>query len=340
MFKPILSTAPALGGRQLLSAFNNLSLRGYATKVRAGSTAGGRAAETPASTERQSSGSVKLRTYKPRTPGVRHLRRPINDHLWKGRPFLPLTIPKKGQGKGGRNVYGRITVRHRGGGAKRRIRTVDFIRWRPGPHLVERIEYDPGRSAHIALVTEQATGRKSYIVAADGLRAGDIVHSYRAGIPQDLLDSMGGVIDPGILAAKTAFRGNCLPMHMIPVGTTVFCVGSAAKRGAVFCRSAGTSATVVNKNEETKDDGTKIMTGKYVEVRLQSGEVRRVSKDACATIGVSSNIHHHYRQLGKAGRSRWLNIRPTVRGVAMNKGNWSLFFHLPKSHQRLIVVDS
>lgn len=264
--------------------------------------------------------SVGLQTFKPISPGLRHLVRPKNDHLWKGRAFLPLTIPKKGHGKGGRNVYGRITVRHRGGGVKRRIRIVDFERKRPGAHLVERIEYDPGRSAHIALLTEKATGRKTYIVAADGMRAGDVVHSYRSGIPQDLLDSMGGSVDPGILAAKTAFRGNCLPMHMIPVGTQVFCVGSSAARGAVFCRSAGTSATVVNKNEETKDDGTKIMTGKYVEIRLQSGEVRRVSKNACATIGVASNIHHHYRQLGKAGRSRWLNIRPTVRGVAMNKG--------------------
>lgn len=336
MLQPRMSIAPALRSRSLLAAFNNLSLRAYATKSRTSSNAG-RASETSASTDRPSNQSVMLRTYKPRTPGVRHLRRPINDHLWKGRPFLPLTIPKKGQGKGGRNVYGRITVRHRGGGAKRRIRTVDFIRWRPGPHLVERIEYDPGRSAHIALVTEQATGQKSYIIASDGLRAGDIVHSYRAGIPQDLLDSMGGVIDPGILAAKTAFRGNCLPMHMIPVGTTVFCVGSAAKRGAVFCRSAGTSATVVNKNEETKDDGTKIMTGKYVEIRLQSGEVRRVSKDACATIGVASNIHHHYRQLGKAGRSRWLGIRPTVRGVAMNKGNLPMSFYL---YKQLTIVDS
>jgi ribosomal protein L2 len=334
MLQPRLSIAPALSSRHLLlAAFNNLSLRGYATKAKT-------ASEPVATTERRSTQSVMLRTYKPRTPGVRHLRRPINDHLWKGRPFLPLTIPKKGQGKGGRNVYGRITVRHRGGGAKRRIRTVDFIRWRPGPHLVERIEYDPGRSAHIALVTEQATGQKSYIIAADGLRAGDIVHSYRAGIPQDLLDSMGGVIDPGILAAKTAFRGNCLPMHMIPVGTQVFCVGSAAKRGAVFCRSAGTSATVVNKNEETKDDGTKIMTGKYVEIRLQSGEVRRVSKDACATIGVASNIHHHYRQLGKAGRSRWLNIRPTVRGVAMNKGNDPYNAFTSTSTKSLTTVDS
>jgi len=264
-------------------------------------------------------GNVLLRTYRPVSPGIRHLKRPINDHLWKGRPHLPLTSPKKGQSKGGRNNTGRITVRHRGGGAKRRLRTVDFERKRPGPHIVERIEYDPGRSAHIALLTEKATGWKSYILASDGLRAGDIVHSYRAGIPKNLLAEMGGIIDPGILASKTAFKGNCLPFHMIPVGTEVFAVGSQKGKGAVFCRSAGTSAIVVNKNEETRDDGSKIMTGKYVEVRLQSGEVRMVSKDACATIGVASNIHHQFRQLGKAGRSRWLGIRPTVRGVAMNK---------------------
>lgn len=262
--------------------------------------------------------TILMRTYKPRTPGVRHLKRPINDHLWKGRPFLPLTFPKKGHGKGGRNNSGVITVWHRGGGAKRRIRTVDFMRWAPGPHLVERIEHDPGRSAHIALIMDQATGRKSYIVAADGMRAGDIVQSYRSGIPKDLLDSMGGVIDPGILAARTAWRGNCLPMHMIPVGTTVYNVGSRPLGGAVFCRSAGTYAVVVSKEEETRDDGTKVMVGKYVNVRLQSGEIRKVSKDACATIGVASNTLHQYRQLGKAGRSRWLNIRPTVRGVAMN----------------------
>ncbi|KAL7628236.1 mitochondrial 54S ribosomal protein rml2 [Parahypoxylon ruwenzoriense] len=263
--------------------------------------------------------TVILRTYKPRTPGLRHLRRPINDHLWKGRPFLPLTFPKKGMSKGGRNNTGRITVRHRGGGAKRRIRTVDFHRWIAGPHLVERIEYDPNRSAHIALLTEEATSKKSYILAPEGLRAGDVVQSYRAGIPQDLLESMGGVLDPGVLASRTAHRGNCLPMHLIPVGTPVFNVGSRPKGGGVFCRSAGTYALVESKDEEMTDDGVRLVTGKYVTVRLQSGEVRKVSKDACATIGVASNPHHHYRQLGKAGRSRWLNIRPTVRGVAMNK---------------------
>ncbi|KAH6660247.1 50S ribosomal protein L2 [Truncatella angustata] len=263
--------------------------------------------------------SAILRTYKPRTPGLRHLKRPINDHLWKGRPFLPLTFPKKGMGKGGRNHHGHITVRHRGGGAKRRIRTVDFKRWNAGPQLVERIEYDPNRSAHIALLKDQATGEMSYIISPDGTRAGDVVQSYRSGIPQDLLDSMGGVVDPGILAAKTAHRGNCLPLHLIPVGTPIFNIGSHPKGGAIFCRSAGTFGVVESKDEETTADGVKVVTGKYVTVRMQSGEVRKCSKDACATIGVSSNIHHQYRQLGKAGRSRWLNIRPTVRGLAMNK---------------------
>lgn len=257
--------------------------------------------------------TFQMRTYKPRTPGVRHLKRPINQHLWKGRPYLPLTFPKKGHGKGGRNNTGRVTVRHMGGGHKTRIRTVDFQRQVPGPHRVERIEHDPGRSAHIALLNEEATGRKSYIIAAEGMRAGDIVHSYLRGIPKDLLESMGGFVDPGVLAAKTAWRGNCLPLHMVPVGTLVYNVGSQKGKGAVFCRSAGTYAVIISKEDETKKGGSK-----YVIIRLQSGEVRKVSKHACATIGVASNPHHQHAQLGKAGRSRWLNIRPTVRGLAMN----------------------
>ncbi|THV53967.1 hypothetical protein BGAL_0037g00110 [Botrytis galanthina] len=269
----------------------------------------------PVSSSDSSSATFAMRTYKPRTPGVRHLKRPINDHLWKGRPFLPLTFAKKGHGKGGRNNSGRVTVRHRGGGHKRRIRTVDFHRMTPGVHTVERIEHDPGRSAHIALLNEEATGRKSYIVAAEGMRAGDKVQSYRAGIPRDLLESMGGFIDPGVLAAKTAWRGNCLPLHMIPIGTTVYNVGSAKGRGAVFCRSAGTHAVVVSKDDETSNNDK---GPRFVTVRLQSGEVRKVSMHACATVGIASNPHHQHRQLGKAGRSRWLNIRPTVRGLAMN----------------------
>ncbi|ORY62298.1 translation protein SH3-like domain-containing protein [Pseudomassariella vexata] len=325
MLRPRLFARPAVRALAACQSSPAAFIRRYAA-VQTGSEAvtttvpspSSRTAERPQGAKDKQS-TVIMRTYKPRTPGLRHLKRPINDHLWKGRPFLPLTFPKKGMGKGGRNHHGRITVRHRGGGAKRRIRTVDFHRWNPGPHTVERIEYDPNRSAHIALLNEDATGTKSYIIAPDGTRAGDVVQSYRSGIPQDLLDSMGGVIDPGILAAKTAHRGNCLPLHLIPVGTPVYNVGSHPKGGAVFCRSAGTHALVDSKEEETREDGIRVFTGKYVNVRLQSGEVRRCSKDACATIGVASNPHHQYRQLGKAGRSRWLNIRPTVRGVAMNK---------------------
>lgn len=119
---------------------------------------------------------------------------------------------------------------------------------------------------------------------------------------------MGGVVDPGMLAAKTAWRGNCLPLHMIPIGTLIHAVGSSGRGPAVFCRSAGTYATVIAKDEKTES----------VVLRLQSGEVRRVKKDACATVGVVSNPTWQHRQLGKAGRSRWLNIRPTVRGLAMN----------------------
>lgn len=256
-------------------------------------------------------GALQLQTYTPRTPGVRHLKRPINDHLWKGKPYAKLTFAKVGHGKGGRNNTGRVVMRHRGGGARRRIRTVDFKRNEPGKHMVERIEYDPNRSAHLALVENLKTKRKSYIIAAEGMRAGDTIESFRAGIPQSLLASMGGVVDPGMLAAKTAFRGNCLPMKMVPMGTQVYCVGSTTNKGAVFCRSAGTHATVIAKN----DVGGKV---RDVTVRLQSGEVRRVSAEACATVGVASNPHWQFRQLGKAGRSRHLNIRPTVRGVAMN----------------------
>ncbi|KAI9735207.1 MAG: hypothetical protein M1834_001797 [Cirrosporium novae-zelandiae] len=255
-----------------------------------------------------------MRTYKPITPGIRWLKRPINDHLWKGRPFYPLTFPKKGQARGGRNSTGRVTVRHRGGGHKRRIRTVDFMRLESGPHVVERIEHDPNRSAHIALVTSKDTGKKSYIIAADGLRAGDVVQSYRSGIPKQLLESMGGRVDPGVLAARTAWRGNCLPLHMIPIGTLIHNVGILAKGAGQMCRSAGTFATVVAKDDETREG----QIGKKVTIRLQSGEVRTVSSYACATVGVASNPHHQHRSLGKAGRKRWLGIRPTVRGVAMN----------------------
>ncbi|KAF3481469.1 C6 transcription factor [Arthroderma uncinatum] len=325
-------------------------------------------------------GAIKLRTYTPRTPGLRHLRRPINDHLWKGRPLQELTFPKKGQGKGGRNSTGRVTVRHRGGGHKRRIRMVDFHRNEPGPHVVERVEHDPGRTAHIALVKSKFTKKLTYILAPEGMRAGDVVESYRPGIPDELWESMGNTIDPGVLAAKTVRRGNCLPLNMIPVGTFIFNIGLHEGKGAQLCRGAGTYGILVSKpgkapppweevkpklakeeskeqvveGGEAKEAETKASSAAaaeaeaeaeeasheeevseetpltevewkrlqklstHVNVRLQSGEVRLIHKDCPATIGIASNVNKKYAQLGKAGRKRWLNIRPTVRGVAMN----------------------
>ncbi|KAL8859481.1 MAG: hypothetical protein Q9178_004159 [Gyalolechia marmorata] len=276
----------------------------------------------------------QLRSYKPRTPGIRHLRRPVNDHLHRGRAYLPLTFPRKGQHIGGRNNSGQIRVRHRGNGAKRRIRIIDFHRNAPGKHTVERIEYDPGRTAHIALVQNNATKEKSYIVAAQGMRAGEQVESFREGIPQQLLDALGGSTDAGMIAAKTAWRGNCLPLHMIPTGTLVHNVGLRKGGKAQLCRSAGTFAMVIGNKEDDAGKGKEGVSGAeeedgerqekggkkdlYVQVRLKSGEVRRIHKDACATIGTASNSNYNRRQLGKAGRSRWLGIRPTVRGVAMN----------------------
>jgi ribosomal protein L2 len=219
----------------------------------------------------------------------------------------------------------------------------------PGPQKVERIEYDPGRSAHIALTVSQETGKLSYILAADGMRAGDVVQSYMSGIPEDLWNSMGGTVDPGVLAARTAWRGNCLPLHMIPVGTLIFNLGLRAGKGGQLCRSAGTYATVVAKGSDSRqqtvqDEAVEEVEAveaaeqaeaekkpasqqellkqerlaQHITVRLSSGEVRLIHKDCCATIGITSNPNYHYTQLGKAGRSRWRNVRPTVRGLAMN----------------------
>lgn len=243
-------------------------------------------------------------------------------------------------------------MRHRGGGHKRRIRTLDFDRKAPGAHLVERIEYDPNRSAHIALVRPvTSTGKTSdysYILAAEGMRAGDTVQSFRAGIPDDLMASMGGRVDYGVLASKTAWRGNCLPLGMIPVGTQIYAIGLKSDGPAKYCRSAGTYGIVMGKGEdavqkelgriseeESGEDGkmrpVREMSQKrqeelrklqklsrLVTVKLNSGEVRNIPTDACATVGVASNANHQYAQLGKAGRNRWKGRRPTVRGVAMN----------------------
>jgi ribosomal protein L2 len=298
------------------------------------------AALTPAARDEHVRGELALRRYTPRTPGIRHLVRPINDHLWKGRPWFKLTYPKKGHSRGGRNNSGRITVRHRGAGHKRRIRKLDFYRAAPGEHYVERIEHDPGRTAHIALVTNKATQEKSYILAAEGMRAGDTVQSYRSGIPPELLDSMGGAIDQGVLASKTAWRGNCLPLGMIPIGTSIYNIAIEKDGPAKYCRSAGTHGIIIGKGEDTvqkeliktiEEGGQLDLTrlsdeqmrkfekaAKFVTVRLSSGEVRLIDKEAVATIGVASNVNYQYTSLGKAGRKRWLGWRPTVRGLAMN----------------------
>ncbi|CAR28034.1 hypothetical protein ZYGR_0N05220 [Zygosaccharomyces rouxii] len=248
-----------------------------------------------------------MKKLKPVSPGLRWWRKPIYPYLHKGRPIMWLTQAKRSTG--GRNHSGKVTVRHRGGGHKRRIRIVDFARWESGPQTVERIEYDPGRSAHIALLRHNTSDQLSYILACDGLRPGDTVESYRKGITKELLQEMGGKVDPAILSVRTAQRGNCVPISMIPIGSIVHNVGLSPVGPGKFCRAAGTYARILSKWPEKK---------KAV-VRLQSGEHRYVSLEACATIGIVSNIDHQNRSLGKAGRSRWLGIRPTVRGVAMNK---------------------
>lgn len=311
---------PRLAGRGLqwhYQCLHSFARRHYATAVAEAPTTAMFEAPPPIREDM----STMMRTYKPRTPGLRHLKRAINDHLWKGRAHLPLTYPRKGHAIGGRNNSGRVMVRHRGGGHKRRIRVVDFSRVEAGKHTVERIEHDPGRSAHIALLTHDETGEKSYIVAAEGMRAGDVIQSYRKGIPEDLLKSMGGVMDPAMIAAKTAWRGNCLPLHMIPPGSLIYNIGLTQEGGGQLCRSAGTFGTLVGSSDTQRDtEGAtrKKGQGMYVNVRLQSGEVRKIHKQACATIGVASNANHSREQLGKAGRKRWLGIRPTVRGLAMN----------------------
>ncbi|TFY78724.1 hypothetical protein EWM64_g5294 [Hericium alpestre] len=278
------------------------------------------------------------KTYKPVTPGLRHLRRPLNPHIWEGRPLRLLTVPLRK--KGGRNSYGRITVRHRGGGHRRRIRIVDFMRMEPGPHDVVRIEYDPNRSAHIALIknrdpTVDGLKQWSYILACEGLRAGNVVESFRQGIPDgfvpgfvDSRKNRGNNVSTieegeeakkkmsagseslalGLLRAKTIRPGNVLPLRLIPNGTVIHSIALKPEGRGILVRSAGSWGQVIAHED----------SGKYTHVRLQSGEVRKVLQDCAATIGKVSNPLWKNRSLGKAGRARWLGIRPTVRGVAMN----------------------
>lgn len=220
---------------------------------------------------------------KPTSPGRRHVVKVSNPELYTGKPFAAL-LEKKSK-SGGRNNAGRITTRHIGGGHKQHYRLVDFKRNKDGiPAKVERLEYDPNRSANIALVL-YADGERRYILAPKGVHAGD-----------QLLSGDAAPIK----------AGNCLPMRNIPVGSTVHAIEMKPGKGAQIARSAGTSAQILARE------------GTYVTLRLRSGEVRKVLAECRATLGEVGNAEHMLRQLGKAGATRWRGIRPTVRGVAMN----------------------
>lgn len=226
---------------------------------------------------------MALKKYNPITPSQRGLIRIDKSEVWKGKPYKPLT---KGLTKtGGRNNLGRMTSRHRGGGHKKLYRVIDFKRNKLDcPATIERIEYDPNRSAHIALV-KYDDGVYSYILAPAKMKAGDKIES---GPNADI---------------KT---GNCLPLKNIPVGTIVHNVEMKPGKGGQLARSAGASVSLVGK-----DSG-------YAQIKLTSGEVRLVSLECMATIGILSNADRKNTIIGKAGRSRWLGKRPHVRGVAMN----------------------
>lgn len=220
---------------------------------------------------------------KPTSPGRRFVVKVVNPELHKGAPYGPLTESKSKNG--GRNNNGRITTRHKGGGHKQKYRVVDFRRNKDGvPALVERIEYDPNRSAHIALL-KYSDGERRYILAPKGLKAGDPVRSG-----QD----------------SPIKNGNALPLRNIPLGSTVHNIELRPGKGGQIARSAGTSAQLLAKD------------GQYVTLRLRSGEMRKVHSECRATLGEVSNSEHSLRSLGKAGASRWRGKRPTVRGVVMN----------------------
>ncbi|CAA7627054.1 50S ribosomal protein L2 [Magnetospirillum sp. SS-4] len=226
---------------------------------------------------------MALKTFKPTTPGRRQLVQVDRSELWAGKPEKALTEGLRS--KGGRNNTGRITMRWRGGGHKRRYRLIDFKRNKfDMPATVERLEYDPNRTAFIALVS-YADGEKRYIIAPQRLAVGDqVVASEKADIKP----------------------GNAMPLKNIPVGTVVHNVELKQGKGGQMARSAGTYVQLVGK-----DQG-------YAQLRLSSGELRMVRGECMATIGAVSNPDQQNVSLGKAGRSVWLGRRPSVRGVAMN----------------------
>jgi large subunit ribosomal protein L2 len=226
---------------------------------------------------------MPLIKLKPTSAGRRGFVKVVTSGLHKGKPHDPLLDTKKR--KAGRNNYGHITTRHQGGGHKQHYRIIDFRRDKDGiPAKVERLEYDPNRSAHLALLC-YADGERRYIIAPKGV-------------------SIGTQLMSGAEAPIKA--GNTLVLRNIPIGTTVHCVELQVGKGAQLVRSAGGSAQLLARE------------GSYAQVRLRSGEIRKVHVDCRATIGEVGNEEHSLEQLGKAGRVRWRGVRPTVRGVAMN----------------------
>lgn len=226
---------------------------------------------------------MALVKVKPTSPGRRAVTKVVTPGLYKGEPYAPLL--EKQTRRSGRNNNGHITTRHKGGGHKQHYRIIDFKRNKDSiPAKVERIEYDPNRSAHIALLC-YADGERRYIIAPRGIEAGAVL--------------MSGPDAP----IKT---GNCLPLRNIPVGTTVHCVELLPGKGAQLARAAGTSVQLLARE------------GNYAQLRLRSGEIRKVHVDCRATIGEVGNEENNLRSIGKAGANRWRGIRPTVRGVAMN----------------------
>jgi large subunit ribosomal protein L2 len=226
---------------------------------------------------------MALVKVKPTSPGRRQVVKVVNPDLHKGKPYAPLL--EKQSKKAGRNNNGHITMRHQGGGHKQHYRMVDFRRDKDGiPAKVERIEYDPNRTANLALLC-YADGERRYIIAPKGL-------------------TVGSQLASGIEAPIKA--GNTLPLRNIPVGTTIHCIELQPGKGAQLARSAGTSVQLLARE------------GSYAQVRLRSGEIRKVHVDCRATIGEVGNEEHALRTIGKAGAVRWRGVRPTVRGVAMN----------------------
>lgn len=226
---------------------------------------------------------MALVKVKPTSPGRRALVKVVNPELHKGKPYAPLLESQSK--RAGRNNSGHITMRHQGGGHKQQYRIVDFKRAKDGVTAkVERLEYDPNRSANLALLC-YTDGERRYIIAPKGVAVGTL-----------LMSGAEAPIKPG----------NTLPLRNIPVGTTVHCVEMLPGKGAQIARAAGTSVQLLARE------------GSYAQLRLRSGEVRKVHIECRATIGEVGNEEHSLESVGKAGRMRWRGVRPTVRGVAMN----------------------